>query len=99
MSELEASPPVGPLLRIFAQPRKAFSISELAAVGPLSRSHIYKEIRQGNLIARKVGDRTIVLAADWDAFLQALPKVGVDVTTQEPQALIDARKAAVQEQS
>ena len=92
------SPPaptyVGALMRMFGQPRQAFSISELAAVGPLSRSLIYKAIRDGNLVARKVGDRTIVLAADWDAFLQALPRLGIDVPIQEPPALIDARKAA-----
>jgi hypothetical protein len=80
MSELsEASPPVGAMLRMLAQPRKAFSISELAAVGPLSRSVLYRAIREGALIARKLGDRTIVLAADWDAFLQSLPRVGVEV--------------------
>ena len=76
MSEL-SSPPAGPLLRMFAQPRKAFSISELASVGPLSRSMLYRAIHDGSLVARKIGDRTIVLAADWDSFLQSLPKVGV----------------------
>ena len=93
MSEL-SSPPAGPLLRMFAQPRKAFSISELASVGPLSRSMLYRAIHDGSLVARKIGDRTIVLAADWDSFLQSLPKVGVEVTFQEPRALVDARRAA-----
>jgi hypothetical protein len=60
----------------------------------LSRSLLYRAIRDGSLVARKVGDRTIVLAADWDSFLQSLPKVGVEVTFQEPQALVNARKAA-----
>ena len=93
MSEL-SSPPAGPLLRMFAQPRKAFSISELASVGPLSQSMLYRAIHDGSLVARKIGDRTIVLAADWDSFLQSLPKVGVEVTFQEPRALVDARRAA-----
>ena len=47
----------GRLLKAIGQPPKAFTLSELEASGPLSRSAIYREIRDGRLIARKAGDQ------------------------------------------
>jgi hypothetical protein len=81
----------GPLLKAIGQPPKAFTLSELDASGPLSRSAIYREIRDGRLIARKAGKSTIVLAEDWDAYLRALPRMNVDVTVTEPVGPREAR--------
>jgi hypothetical protein len=75
-------------------PKNAFTLTQLAADGPLCRSALYREIREGRLMARKAGRATIVLAADWDAFLQSLPRVGVEIPIREPRALVDTRKAA-----
>ena len=81
----------GRLLKAIGQPPKAFTLSELEASGPLSRSAIYREIRDGRLIARKAGKSTIVLAEDWDAYLRALPRMNVDVTVTEPVGPREAR--------
>lgn len=51
----------------------AFTIPELVATGPFGRSKIFNEIRDGNLPAKKVGNRTIVLADDYREFLRGLP--------------------------
>ena len=81
----------GRLLKGIGQPPKAFTLSELEASGPLSRSAIYREIREGRLIARKAGKSTIVLAQDWDDFLHALPRMKVDVAVTEPVGPREAR--------
>ena len=39
----------------------------------LGRTSLYAAIRDGKLIARKFGRRTIILATDLDRFLAALP--------------------------
>lgn len=49
------------------------SLDEFAALARLSRGMLYKEIKAGRLVARKIGDRTVVLAEDGDAWLCALP--------------------------
>ena len=51
----------------------AFSIAEKVIEGPLGRSSIYDAIKGGQLVVRKAGRRTIILQADWEAFLNALP--------------------------
>lgn len=51
----------------------AWEISELAAHGPLGRSKIYEKIADGSLTARKLDNKTVILDADWRAFLDALP--------------------------
>jgi excisionase family DNA binding protein len=51
----------------------AFTVAEAAKRARLSRSLLYNNIIAGNLIAHKAGARTLVLAADLDAFLAALP--------------------------
>lgn len=44
----------------------------------LSRATLYKDIRDGLLIARKKGTRTILLYDDLDAYLRALPPAKFD---------------------
>ena len=57
--------------------KDACSISETAEISGLGRTKIYEEIKAGRLIARKVGDRTIILRTDREAYLSALPR-GID---------------------
>lgn len=56
--------------------KPAYSINELAAAGPPGRSTIFKAIKDGELIARKAGRRTIILKSDYEAYLAGLPKAG-----------------------
>jgi hypothetical protein len=53
----------------------AYSIDELAKSGPEGRTSIFKAIKEKRLIARKSGRRTIVLATDYERYLQGLPVV------------------------
>jgi hypothetical protein len=73
--------------------KRGYSIDELAEAGPISKSQIHKQIREGALIARKCGKRTVILPADWEAFLQALPRSGIDQPIVEPVGLQTARAA------
>jgi hypothetical protein len=52
----------------------ALSISQVAALSGLGRTLIFQEIKAGRLIARKCGRRTIVLSADLQLWLEALPR-------------------------
>jgi excisionase family DNA binding protein len=47
----------------------------MAKIG-IGRDKFYDLIREGKLPARKLGRRTLILAADLDAFLEALPRLG-----------------------
>lgn len=51
----------------------ALTIAEVAREGRISRRQVYRELKQGKLIARKSGKRTLVLAADFKAWLASLP--------------------------
>jgi excisionase family DNA binding protein len=55
--------------------RLAYGVSEAAAVAALGRSTVYAAIRRGELTARKAGRRTVVLAADLEAWLKRLPPI------------------------
>jgi hypothetical protein len=55
--------------------KPAYLISELVALGPLGRSKIFTEIRAGRLPARKAGNKTVVMADDYEAYLNSLPPV------------------------
>ena len=56
----------------------AYSLVNFASRHSISRSKVYAEIRAGRLIARKIGDRTIILAEDGKAWRENLPKAGAD---------------------
>ena len=56
--------------------KAAHSVPEVCALTGLGRDTVYSNIRSGKLIARKVGKRTLVTAADLQAFLEALPRLG-----------------------
>jgi excisionase family DNA binding protein len=42
----------------------------------VGRDTLYKVIRSGRLPARKIGRRTLILAADLERFLSSLPVMG-----------------------
>jgi len=55
------------------QRRAALSIADAALEARCGRDKIYRAIRDGRLIARKFGRRTIIRADDFDRFLDELP--------------------------
>jgi predicted DNA-binding transcriptional regulator AlpA len=56
---------------------KARSINQTAADSGTSRATIYREIKARRLRAKKIGDRTIILPDDFDAWLQSLPDMAL----------------------
>ena len=53
--------------------KEGLSIGEACAIAGIGRTSLYDAIRDGSLIARKLGKRTLILRRDLDAFLTALP--------------------------
>ena len=51
----------------------AYTIHTITEMSGLSRATIFRELRAGRLKAKKVGARTLVLAADWQDYLDNLP--------------------------
>jgi hypothetical protein len=51
----------------------AYSPREVICAAPISLSKFYLEVRDGRLIARKIGGKTVVLREDLVAWLQSLP--------------------------
>jgi excisionase family DNA binding protein len=58
-----------------AGPQLGFSIKEAVFASGLGRDMIYAAIRDGQLKARKVGRRTLILRADLEAYLHDLPEL------------------------
>ena len=54
-----------------------FCLSGLARRGPLGRTALTKEVKEGRLKAKKYGNKTIVLPEDFRRFLDALPDAPV----------------------
>ena len=59
-----------------AHEKLGMTINELIAASGLGRTSIYGEIRDGRLVARKCGRRTIILPADATDWLKNLPRLG-----------------------
>jgi excisionase family DNA binding protein len=55
--------------------REGLSIVEACQVAGIGRTKLYEAISDGSLPARKYGKRTIILRADLQSFLNALPVV------------------------
>jgi excisionase family DNA binding protein len=55
--------------------RRAYSIRQVRELTGFCNEKVYQHIRRGELVARKAGRRTLVLAEDLDRFLQSLPAV------------------------
>jgi excisionase family DNA binding protein len=55
----------------------AFTVREASAKASIGRTLLYEHIRLGSLPARKLGHRTLILAADLEKFLHELPQLSV----------------------
>ena len=56
--------------------RRAHSIAETCALTGLGRDAVYTAIRDGHLVARKLGRRTLITDDDLRQFLAGLPRAG-----------------------
>lgn len=56
-----------------AIPPMAITVDDAVKASGQSRSALYEDIRDGKLVARKRGTRTVILVADLKAYLEALP--------------------------
>jgi excisionase family DNA binding protein len=56
--------------------RRAHTIAETCALTGLGRDSIYSAIRDGHLVARKFGRRTLITDDDLRQFLAGLPRAG-----------------------
>jgi excisionase family DNA binding protein len=56
--------------------RRAHSIEETCVLIGLGRDIVYTAIRDGRLVARKLGRRTIITDEDLRQFLAGLPRYG-----------------------
>jgi hypothetical protein len=54
--------------------KPAYTINELLTFHPAGRSKLYEDLAAGRLVARKIGDRTIILHSEYLAYLEALPR-------------------------
>ena len=52
----------------------AYSVAEFMSFACIGRTKMYQEINEGRLKARKLGAKTVILAADAEAWLNALPE-------------------------
>ena len=55
---------------------RAHSIAETCAITGLGRDTVYSAIRDGRLVARKFGRRTLITDDDLRQFLAGLPRAG-----------------------
>jgi hypothetical protein len=53
----------------------AFKAADIARQGIVGLSKLYELIASGEIPARKFGGSTIILASDWQAYLDSLPLV------------------------
>jgi len=58
----------------------SWSPDEFADRHDVGRTTVFKEIKNGRLPARKIGQRTIITAEDEQVWLSRLPKVGDGIT-------------------
>lgn len=56
--------------------RRAYSITETCGLTGLGRDTVYAAIRDGHLVARKLGRRTLITDDDLRVFLAGLPRAG-----------------------
>lgn len=52
----------------------AYSVKELICELGVGRSKIYREIKTGNLVAHKIGKKTVFLAESVKAYVDSLPQ-------------------------
>ncbi len=61
-----------------AHEKLGLTVDDLVAASGLGRTSIYAQIRDGRLVARKCGRRTIILPSDATDWLKNLPRMGMD---------------------
>jgi excisionase family DNA binding protein len=54
---------------------KALSIRQVLDLTGISRPTFYSHVKAGRIVARKLGRRTIVMAADLERYLESLPRL------------------------
>jgi excisionase family DNA binding protein len=70
----------------------AFTISEACVVARAGRTSLYEAIRDGALIARKRGRKTLILADDLRNWIERLPAIESKTTDRaDVKAAADAR--------
>jgi hypothetical protein len=67
-----------------SKPKKAYRPEQFAESHEISRSQTYIEIAAGRLIARKVGNRTLILEEDAEAWRRALPQMAARSANPNP---------------
>jgi hypothetical protein len=60
--------------------KRAFNVREFCAEYGIGHDGAYQAIREGKLVARKYGKRTIITADDADRFIAALPRLELPPT-------------------
>ena len=60
--------------------REAFAVREFCARYGICRQTFYDEVRRGRLRALKLGNKTIVLRTDADAWVAAMPLLDLGAT-------------------
>lgn len=56
----------------------SYTVEQVCELTSVGRTTVYAAIRSGNLVARKLGRRTILLRSDVDAWLAACPRTKND---------------------
>ena len=54
---------------------QAFTLRQFCAAYAVGRTFTYREIKRGQLIARKAGNRTLIMRVDADAWASKLPNM------------------------
>jgi histone H3/H4 len=54
----------------------SLNVRQAVEASGLTRSHLYEAMKEGKLIARKAGRRTIIMAEDLRSYIQNLPTKG-----------------------
>ena len=72
--ELKSSNSTKHKVEIPVQDKLALSVPEAMAISGIGRTLIYDEIIAGRLVARKVGNKTLILQPDLLAWLDSLPR-------------------------
>ena len=53
----------------------AYTVDEACSVAGIGRTALYKAIGTGELVARKYGRKTLILASDLHRFIEGLPTI------------------------
>jgi excisionase family DNA binding protein len=60
----------------------AMTVKEFCEKTRTGKSNVYRLIKAGKLVARKIGTKTVILERDYLAFLDGLPKLPAATTQQ-----------------